>query len=331
MRSNASLSVVFLMLAGCVSSGGYGNFPSQTAAPYAGARDMSDDPYAAEPEPQPRRLRSETPYSDAPRIEANAGPGASYDRPGEAFGVPAEPAQDPTAGMPGPRGTSGRDATEQRYDEVGYAGVRGVAGGDANGGAVVAVARVPAGSFVEITALDTGKTIVALVTGTMEAGADHPIDLSPGAARQLGASGSTIPVRVRKVNASPPDQAALRAGQPATERPETPPVLLTALRKHLPGGASASTTPYRPAVPARGAAPGRSPTPSGSGYYVQVGAFSNAANAQNLARSLGGFVRQGSGLQKVQLGPFRSAGEAAAARARVAGQGYPDARVFTQN
>jgi rare lipoprotein A len=201
---------------------------------------------------------------------------------------------------------------------------------------VVAVSRsVAPGTVLEVTALDSGRTILVLVTGAMEPGADRPIDLSPAAARQLGASGSSIPVRVRRVNPSPGDVAALRAGQPATDRPETPPVLLNALRKHLqanppvesPGDSyAAAPQPYAAPRP-----PAPRPAAGGSGYYVQVGAFSNAANAQALARNLGGFVRPGGGLNRVQMGPYRSAGEAEAARANAAARGYGDARVFAQN
>lgn len=233
---------------------------------------------------------------------------------------------DPAAGASGPSGRSG----SARHDEVGYAGVRGVSGGD--NGAVVAVHRsLPAGSYVEVTGLENGRTILVLVTGSMGPGADHLIDLSPAAARQLGSTSMTIPVRVRAINPTGPDQAALQAGQPAGERPDTPPVLLNALRKQLPAfnaGAAPAPAPSYGRPPASG--PARA-APGGKGYYVQVGAFSNAANANGLAQSLGGFVRAGGGLHRVQMGPYRTAGEAEAARAEAARRGYGDARVFAQN
>ncbi|MEZ0243886.1 MAG: SPOR domain-containing protein, partial [Sphingomonas sp.] len=239
---------------------------------------------------------------------------------------------DPAAGAAGPAGTSRPGQPAQRHDEVGYAGVRGVAGGD--NGSVVAIHRsLPAGSFVEVTSLETGKTILVLVTGTMQ-GADHVVDLSPAAARLLGTNSTTIPVRVRAITPTGQDQAALLAGQPAGERPDTPPVLLNPLRKQLPAYAASAppvtTAPTygRPAAqPARPAAGPR----GGAGFYVQVGAFSNQANANGLAQSLGGFVRPGGGLYRVQMGPYRTAGEAQAARAEAARRGYGDARVITQN
>ncbi|RYD47868.1 MAG: SPOR domain-containing protein, partial [Sphingomonadales bacterium] len=46
------------------------------------------------------------------------------------------------------------------------------------------------------------------------------------------------------------------------------------------------------------------------------------------AQSMGGFVKPGGGLYRVQLGPFATRGEAEAARRRAAGAGYGDARVI---
>jgi rare lipoprotein A len=273
---------------------------------------------------------------------APANPGASYARPDSGYQAPAEPQYrpqpqsqqyqpqvdgyaDPTAGASGPRGTAdGR----QKSDEVGYAGTRGVQGEGADG-AVVAVHRsLPAGTIVEVTNLENGRTILVLITGAMGEGGDHLIDLSPGATRQLGAASASTPVRVRRVTASPQDQNALQSGQPATNRPDTPPVLLNALRKALPSMATATprpaTTYARPGAPVRSA-------PARGGIYVQVAALSNAANAKSLAQSLRGFVKPGGGLYRVQIGPFRNSAEAEAARADAARRGYGDARVFTQN
>ncbi|MBO9711908.1 SPOR domain-containing protein [Sphingomonas sp.] len=338
MRWNASLSAALLLLTGCVSGHhGYSELGT-SAAPVAGMRDMGSDPYSApESRQQPPRLAygggAQDAYS-APQPEDSA-PGASYSPPGERTSPPAPIAlDDPSAGVQGPRGSSQPGAGEARYDEVGYAGVRGVDGAE-NGGAVVAVARTAApGSVLEVTSLETGRTILVLVTGAMEADADHPLDLSPAAARQLEATSSAIPVRVRTVNPSAQDLAALRAGQAAQPRADTPPVLLNALRRHLPGApATADTDPApRPSytAPSRPTRPAPTrPAATGPGYVVQVAALSNAANAQSLARSLGGFVKAGGGFYRVQMGPYRSAGEAQAARAKAAAHGYGDARVLS--
>lgn len=238
----------------------------------------------------------------------------------------------------GPSGSSRLRPGETRYDEVGFAGSRAVAGGGAADAASVAVHRsLPPGTALEVTSLDTGRTILVLVTGQMPAGADHPIDLSAGAATQLGyAGGERIPVRLRVVTPSAPDMAALRTGVATGARADAPPVLLNALRKRLP--ATVAAAPLRNAVPARPAPASPRPLPATSRpsaatgrYVVQVAALSSAGNAQALARSMGGFVKQGGGLHRVQLGPFATPAQAEAARGRAARAGHTDARVIAAN
>ncbi|RYY32982.1 MAG: SPOR domain-containing protein, partial [Sphingomonadales bacterium] len=246
---------------------------------------------------------------------------------------------DPTAGAIGPSGSS--RSSEKRYDEVGYAGIRGVAGDGESDGAVVGIHRsLPAGSYVEVTSLDTGRTILVLITGALEPGANWPLDLSAAAARQLGVENVPhLAVRVRRVTPTVADQAALNQGRPAAQRPDTPPVLLTALRKHLPkqgfvANGPAEPTYDRPVRPARTPAATRTPSappraaPATGRYFVQVAALSNARNAQSLAQSMGGFVKPGGGLHRVQIGPFATQAQAEAGRRRAAGAGYKDARVF---
>ena len=329
MKWNASALAALFLLSACGGGRGvsdYGPPESAGASPAAQAWGGADQRIDADLTPQQR--------APAPAPEA----GVSYARPDsgyrpepqqQQYRPPADAYPDPTANAAGPRGTSG--SGQGRADEVGYAGTRGVEGEGADG-AVVAVHRsLPAGTIVEVTNLESGRTILVLVTGAMGEDDGNVIDLSPGAARQLGATSSQTPVRVRRVSASPQDQNALQAGQPASERPDTPPVLLNALRKALPAAVAARPAPSyaRPAAPGR-AAPSR-PAATGGHFYVQVAALSNAANARGLAESLHGFVKPGGGLYRVQMGPFRTSAEAQAARADAARRGYGDARVFTQN
>ncbi|WP_448664522.1 SPOR domain-containing protein [Sphingomonas sp. CJ20] len=252
--------------------------------------------------------------------------GAGYAAPlGEQQAYP-----EPVAGAGSPRGSSQPQDGEQRYDEIGYAAVQPGAPDDAVTGAHKLLAP---NSIVEVTALDSGRTILVLVTGPSP-DSSTAIALSAGAARELGYTGDAaqIPVRVRKVAATAGDMLALRSGRPASARPDTPPILLTALRKRLP--AIARPAPVLPA--ARPVAAPRRPAPVQAarpvsvrgGYYVQVAALSNARNAQALAQSMGGFVKQGGGLHRVQLGPFANQREAEVARAGAARAGYGDARVF---
>ncbi|CAN5242681.1 hypothetical protein BH10PSE14_BH10PSE14_31370 [soil metagenome] len=252
----------------------------------------------------------------------------------------------------GPRGTSG----EQRYDATGYASIAD--SGDP--AAITATSDVVAqGSFVEITALDSGKTIVALVSGHGDGGF---VDLSPGAARLLGIAGSTVGVRVRNITPIPQDQVALRSGRAASPRTDAPQALLVGLRKRLPAAAPsrpirrplppsrptpqagtsyalpADISPSEPAplpapVPPRrpGAtyAPPRSQAaPATSGWYVQVAALSSLERAQALVGSLGGGrVVSSGGIHRVQIGPYGNAATAAQARDDATRRGYAGARV----
>jgi len=247
----------------------------------------------------------------------------------------------------GPRGTSG----EQRYDAVGFAGI-----GDGSGDPQAITASsdaVAQGSYVELTSLDSGKTIVALVSGHGTGGG--VVGLSPGAARLLGAEGGSAAIRVRGVTPTPQDQVALRNGHSAASRLDAPASLLVALRKRLPAAAPAramqrplpATRPaaqpgasYAPprdsaplpepvAQPAPSYAPPRAaPAPAASGWYVQVAALSSLERAQALAASLGGGrVVSSGGLHRVQIGPYGDATTAARARDDAARRGYGGARI----
>jgi rare lipoprotein A len=246
----------------------------------------------------------------------------------------------------GPRGTSG----EQRYDAVGFAGT-GDAAGDPQA-ITVSTDAVEQGSYVELTSLDSGKTIVALVSGRGTGGG--VVGLSPGAAQSLG--GSTA-IRVRSITPTPQDQVALRGGRSAGSRLDAPASLLTALRKRLPASAptpvravqrpqpitrptarpGASYAPPRETMPMQEAV--RQPAPSytpprvapalaAAGWYVQVAALSSLERAQALAASLGGGrVVSNGGIHRVQIGPYGDAANAARARDDAARRGYGGARI----
>ena len=255
--------------------------------------------------------------------------------------VGAALAQDAPPAGAGPRGTSG----EVREDGVGYATLLRVSEAAAPTVRIAAMhSTLPTGSFVEVTALDSGRTIAAMVVGPYRGRA--LVALSPDAAQVLGiAEGGAV--RVRAITPSPQDQAALRSGQAASSRLDAPPALLTALRRELPGGGTARATavpasrsarpiPTRPTPAARPApmtadeptAPPAARAAPRDGYGVQVAALSSQARAAALARSVGGHVVAAGSVYRVQLGPFANAGAAARARDGVAREGYRDARVF---
>ena len=242
----------------------------------------------------------------------------------------------------GPRGTSG----ELRYDTVGYASVRNDRPTGAFAAATIAIAHatLPVGSFVELTSLDSGRTIVALVGAQSYDGA--AFTLSPGAAQLLGV-GDHAAVRVRLVTPSGPDQMALRSGRSAAPRIDAPEGLLKALRRRLPDEMVLTTPPPRrmPPVTGRPPVPRPAPTPEPGARYtpppetanatrsfgrfmVQVAAFSTRDRAQIAARQVGGRIVVAGSVFRVQLGPFADAASAKLARDEAARHGYGDARVI---
>lgn len=132
-----------------------------------------------------------------------------------------------------------RDVTA--YDEVGYAGVirdgagRATANGErADPAAITAAHRtLPLPTYVEVTALATGRTILVRVNDRGPMAADRLIDLSEGAARQLGLGSVVAGVRVRKTSPVESERAVLRNGGSVAARIDTPPSLLRVLRDKL--------------------------------------------------------------------------------------------------
>ena len=242
------------------------------------------------------------------------------------------------------------------YDHVGLAVLD-----QAGGAAITGEDRIlPVPSYVEVTSLETGRTILVRIERRGPATADGLIGLSPGALSQLGASPQT-PVRVRRVNPPEQERALLRRGEAAPERIATPMSLVEVLRRKLPGkGASAlaklepasppsraqspmpaeatppvSTAATAPKAPARTAA--RPPAskvapnpaqPAKRGHVVQAGAFSVEANARAVARKIGGTINRQGNLFLVRTGPFATSGEASASLAQVKAAGYSGARIY---
>lgn len=226
-----------------------------------------------------------------------------------------------------------------RYDTVGYAAV--IAEGGLSPAISATHAALPIGRFIELTALDSGKTIIVIITDGVRPRHGWLLNLSSGAAQALGGGAAgALTVRVRRIDPPGIDQAALRDGRPATERIDAPPVLLRALRKRLPSPPRgiALDEPSRPAPPARATRPGvGAPYPepgraaairaSLSGIFVQIAALSSPERASALAQSVGGTVQAGNGVYRVRLGPYADAKSAERARAEIAQRGYGDARI----
>ena len=242
---------------------------------------------------------------------------------------------------------------KMNYDAVGYAALSG------EGGASVTAAHrtLPLPSYIEVTALDSGKTITVRVERRGPMSGKGLIELSPGAAAQLGLTGQPrAPIRVRRVNPIEPDRAMLRSGQPAAARMDTPKSLLAVLQRKLdlqdgivravpvatpsPAPAPAPVAPTKPAkgmkpkpVPAPTPAPAPKPAPAPAPaaqtgkFAVQVGAFSNQANAKAVASKVGGSVSAAGKVWRVRMGPYATEALAKAALAKARSAGYSDARI----
>jgi len=138
----------------------------------------------------------------------------------------------PIVSNPAPSGPP--DALAQ-YDEVTYASA------GAGYGVSIGNARLPVPSFVELTNLNSGKTILAVVSASIAPGRELAT-LSPQAMALLGSDISqSLPVRVRRINPSEQEKAALLGGQKVGDRLDTPAILLTALRRKLAGTQGQST------------------------------------------------------------------------------------------
>ena len=232
----------------------------------------------------------------------------------------------------------GADAPADRtsYDEVGRASWYGaeLAGHKTGNGemfkpdAITAAHRtLPMPSYVEVTNLDTGRTILVRINDRGPFTGDRIIDISQGAARQLGVEGQGhFPVRVRRVNPPEYEKTALLNGGTAAERLATPPALLNALRKKL------GATPVAMAKPAAMPAvakplPSNVPVTASGAYFVQVGAFSTEARANIAAKQVGGTVQASGKYWRVRTGPFANTAAAKAALGPVTAKGYRDARI----
>jgi len=126
------------------------------------------------------------------------------------------------------------------YDAVGYAHA-GTEGSGISG----AHHTLPLPCYVEVTSLDTGRTILLRLDRRGPMSGKQLVELSPAAWAQLGFTGDAdAAVRVRRVNPPETERARLRTGNRAPDRMDTPPGLLTALRRKL--GVATPTTPDEP-------------------------------------------------------------------------------------
>lgn len=241
------------------------------------------------------------------------------------------------------------------YDRVGYASPEAGTDSTISG----AHRTLPLPSYVEVTSLVTGRTILVRLErrGPLhnDPQGDVLIALSPGAAAQLGRFDTPrLPVRVRRVNPPESERAMLRTGQSAPARLETPAGLLGVLKRKLaaqdappaavpppvvPDPVEAKPAPVvvkAPAEPAevKPVPPKRVTAPvqlAKGSFVIQLAAFSTRERARAAAARVGGQVAPAGKFWRLQMGPYPDRGKADAALAKARAAGYSDARIQRGN
>jgi rare lipoprotein A len=143
------------------------------------------------------------------------------------------------------RGVTYVPAEQPGYDEVGYASWYGHESGNRTargekfrpGWITAAHKTLPLPSYVEVTDLASGRTILVRVNDRGPFARGRIIDLSRGAAAALGIkTAGQAAVRVRRVDAPEKDRKRLRDGDMARERPTLTGEELARQRARLTGG-----------------------------------------------------------------------------------------------
>jgi rare lipoprotein A len=171
---------------------------------------------------------------------------------------------------------------------------------------------LPLGSFVEVTSIETGRSILVRVNDRGPGRRDRMIDLSRAAAHMLGTDRRQVAaVRIRVIVPSMQDATLLRAGKAAAARTPT-----------LTQAASFDALPARKPLPA---------IIAGRRYLLQVATFSNRSRATALAERLDADIVEAGGFYRVRIGPFEDAASLQRARDAVAERGYGDAQVLPED
>ena len=143
------------------------------------------------------------------------------------------------------RGATHVPRSDPGYDVLGYASWYGTESGNqtANGERfrpdwiTAAHKTLPLPTYVEVTALDTGRIILVRVNDRGPFSKGRIIDLSRGAAERLGIrSDGHAAVRVRRVDPPERDRDRLRAGKAASDRPAIEGATLDHLRRQFARG-----------------------------------------------------------------------------------------------
>jgi len=194
---------------------------------------------------------------------------------------------------------------------------------------------LPLPCIVEVTNLENGKKLKVRVNDRGPFVKGRLIDLSPAAAKQLGYYGKgSAKMRVRYIGAAEPVEG------PAAAQTSAPQYGLQSISYSMPA-------PYRaaPVVAAKPlpilkpvAAPKAAvQTPAKAGRYLQLGAFSSAANADKMRAKVSTAARVapveqgGATLYRVLVGPLPDEAAMALARIEALRLGVAQARTVTLN
>jgi len=220
---------------------------------------------------------------------------------------------------------------ERDYDEVGLASWYGAQfhGGQTANGEVFDMDRVgaahktlPLPCYVEVTALDTGRTIIVRINDRGPFVINRIIDLSRRSAQLLGIERTGVSrVRVRRVFPSDADRLELRWGRPAAPRPDVGRAELAELNRRF------VTRPPDPVAPPRLAAAIPDAAVPVGGFFIQVAAVGSRARASEIAEMVAGRIEPVGALWRVRMGPYKSQVDATSALAQVRSDGYQDARL----
>jgi len=200
---------------------------------------------------------------------------------------------------------------------------------------------LPLPSIVEVTNLENGKTLKVRVNDRGPFVKGRLIDLSPRAAKQLGYYGKgSAKVRVKYVGPADPVDGPLTAQNSAPQYglqniSYSAPVSYSAPAPYrtAPVVASVALPPVKQATAAKPAAP----KAAKSGRYLQVGAFSSAANADKMVSKLNGAARVaaleqgGTTLYRVLVGPLPDEAAMALAKGEASRLGVAQPRAVTLN
>jgi rare lipoprotein A len=234
-------------------------------------------------------------------------------------------------------------ADENQYDRIGMASWYGnreqghpTANGERFDRHRVSAAHptLPMPSYVAVTRLDTGRTMLVRINDRGPYARDRILDLSQEAARELGIDQAGMAmVRVRRVTPSARERDALRRGYPVMLADVAPTATPPRVGRTAPVIAPAALPPVQATTPEYLPEPASetyrpAPAPMATERDILVASPADPDAADALASALGGeggHVTATGGGYRVVTGPYADEASRAAALARLRTRGYQGA------